>query len=220
MNRYKSIYGLVAGLMLAGSLFGHAALAQPPESSSGDNTTGVQVQVTDSGVFNALFCTPAGAASTLKVLTTDSNPTASAAGSASGQLAICYQDTKTYRPSFDTTISAGAFTGGPSTIPLSGFKIVNVYNVLQIQSGSTPDIGDIGQFVNEAYVGQGPPWPKAWTSPGNTLDSARKLQFGYAGIGTVGSLGAFDVSLVLPQGTQGGTYTSVMTLSIGLGSQP
>jgi hypothetical protein len=219
MNRYKSIFGLVAGLMLAGSLFGYTALAQPPESSSSDNTTDVQVQVTDSGVFNAFFCTPGGAASTLKVLTTDSNPTASSAGSASGQLAICYQDTKTYRPSFDTTISAGAFTGGPSTIPLSGFKIVNVYNVLQTQWGATPDIGDIGQFVNEAYVGQGAPWPKAWTSS-NTLDSSRKLQFGYAGIGTIASLGAFDVSLVLPQGTQNGTYTSLMTLSIIAGTQP
>jgi hypothetical protein len=58
-----------------------------------------------------------------------------------------------------------------------------------------------------------------WTT-NNTFDDQILLQFGYTGVGTGRSIGVFDVSLVLPTATQGGTYGSTLTLSIVAGTQP
>jgi hypothetical protein len=219
MNRFKSLFGLVLGLMLAASLLGPTALAQPPEPVDTGNVTTVSVTITETGVFDAYFCQVYGTASSGIDLTLNQAPTLGAPGLATGSLFICYTDTLAYRPSFDAQINAGAFTGGPSIIPLSGFKIDRTYNVIQQYWGSNPDYGDIGSFVNNAYQSQADPWPKAWTT-NNTLDTTRTVQFGYSGIGTATSYGQFDVSLVLPIGTQGGQYTSTLTLSIVAGTQP
>lgn len=227
MKRLKSLVGLAAGLMLAGSMLAAPALAQPPETSTGNNTTDVSVTFSSGGAFDAYFCQVLGSHSPSTSLNLVQAPTLATAGLAQGSLYICYDDSLPTRPAFHVDVSAGAFTGGTSTIPLSGFTIDRVYNVVQHYWGSpasTPpqaaDYGDIGQFVNDVYVAQNGTWPKAWSAPNNSFASPHHLQFGYAGVGTDYSYGQFDVSVVIPIGSFGGTYTSTMTLSLYAGENP
>lgn len=231
MKRFRSLFGLAAGLMLAGSMLATPALAQPPDSVDTGNQTAVQVTITETGKFDAFFCggytdgngnsASPGQYSSQTNLNLVQPPTLTQAGKATGTLAICYTDTLASRPHFDTYVSSTAFAGGPTTIPLSGFTVENVYNVTQANCtcGGPVRYGDIGQYVNQGYVGQGNPWPKAWTS-NNSFSGPIKLQFGYTGVGTGASVGTFDVELDLPIATQGGTYASTLTLSIQVGTQP
>jgi hypothetical protein len=231
MKRFKTLIGLAIGLMLAGSMMSAPALAQPPGDSSGNNTTNVSVTFERTGAFDAYFCVTQGEHNASTSLTVVQPPTLAGNGLATGQLIICYDDTLPDRPAFHVDVQAGAFTGGPSTIPLSGFNVEKTYNVIQNYYGgpstsnpTKPDYGDIGQFLNGAYVAQNgnppnPTWPMQWTS-NNNLGAGVHLQFGYAGVGTEFSYGQFDVSLVLPVTASGGTYTSTMTLSLYAGENP
>lgn len=231
MKRKTSILGLIAGLLLAGPLLGQSALAQFNGDDTDNNSTTVTVDIASGGIFDAFFCTQTDPADPTTVipsddasLTVDTAPTSSVAGVATGAVGICYDDTKTYRPSFDTTISSLDFTSGLNTIPSSNFKITQTYGVGQVQCSNHPicgavaGTGDIGAYQNEDYVDQTTgPWP--WTFD-QSLNEDRLVQFGYSGIGTIFSGGRVDVSLDLPIGTHPGTYESTLSLSIVLGSQP
>jgi hypothetical protein len=225
VKRFKALFGLAMGLMLASSLMAPAALAQyNGDSVDTGNQTSVSVTVTETGSFDALFCNSSGGYNASTSLSLTTAPTLTTPGLATGSLAICYNDPLAHRPSFDTYVSASAFGGGPTTIPLDGFKVDKTYNVIQQNCTCNGPVryGDIGQYLNGAYVAQGstgPGWPMQWSS-NNTFDGSIKLQFGYSGVGTGQSAGAFDVSLVLPTATRGGQYASTLTLSIVAGTQP
>jgi hypothetical protein len=230
VKRLKSLFGLAVGLMMAGSLMAPAALAQPSEPVDQGNKTVVSVTVTETGTFDAFFCggytdgngnsASPGEYSSGTSLSLVQPPTLTQAGKATGTLAICYVDTLASRPHFDTYVSSDGFAGGPTSIPLSGFTVERVYNVTQTNCtcGHTPRYGDIGQYVDQGYVGQGGTWPKAWTN-NNSFSAPVKLQFGYTGVGTGHSVGTFDVELDLPIATQQGNYATTLTLSIQVGTQ-
>jgi hypothetical protein len=228
MKRFKSIAGLAAGLLLAGTMLGQTALAQGlGDSVDTGNTTSVTVSIAATGSFDAYFCQALGTASPGIDLSLSQAPTLASPGLATGSLFICYTDTQAYRPGFRTQITAGAF-GGPSSIPLSGFKIDRSYNVVQHFWGSpassppqAADYGDIGTYVNNVDPNGQPATgsPATWTSS-NTLDTTRTVQYGWEGVGTDWSYGQFDVSVVIPIGTQGGEYSSSITLSIIPGTTP
>ncbi|HWK79967.1 MAG TPA: hypothetical protein VNP95_04330 [Thermomicrobiales bacterium] len=215
MNLKKSLMGAVAGLALVGSVAAPIASAQPAEDNTGNNTTTAYVEVYSTGVFDVFF--------TGGIDLGDANFNASSSSQTlNGSLALGYTDTKVQRPSFDVTVQATDFYNLSNfyitPIPASGFTITKTYNVAQQQWGANPDIGDIGAFQNEDYVAQNSgPWP--WTSD-NQLNTARRVNFGYAGIGTISSQGNFDVSLVVPNTTQAGAYQSTLTLTVIAGSQP
>ena len=222
MKPFKAFIGLALGLMLAGSLLGQSALAQPTENNGSNNSTTVSVTVVDNGVFDAFFCAPSLPITNTSSasLTVQSLPTLTTAGSATGTLAICYNDTKQYRPSFDVFLQSTDFTGGPNPIAAINFTIEKSYNVGQQFYGNSPiDYGDIGQYINDGFPPAQSSLPLPWTT-NKTLDVARNSQFGYSGVGTGVSLGAFDVKLVLPVGTEGGTYQSTLSLTINLSAQP
>jgi hypothetical protein len=222
MKRFKTLFGLVAGLTLAGSLLAPAALAQPSEGSTGNNSTTVWVVVDASGgVFDAYFCAGdlAGTPATSTTLMTNLQPTASTAGNATGQLVICYTDTKASRQAFETQISANNFSDGTHTIAKSNLSITSTTQVGQTQCSTATcvlpplaGVGDIGAYKNEAYVDQSTgPW--TW-SPGFDFSTSRRVQYGYGGIGTILSGGGVGLKLNLPAGTQPGAYSSQITISI------
>ena len=223
MKRRTSILGLIAGLMLAGSLLAQAALAQPPdETTTGNNSTSVSVTFFDNGVFDAYFCAPSLPITNTSSasLSVQSPPTLTSAGYATGTLAICYNDTKLYRPSFDVYLQSTDFTSGPNSIAASNFTIETSYNVGQQFYGNAPiDYGDIGEYINDGGIVAQSDLPEPWTFD-NSLDVARLSQFGYSGVGTGVSLGAFDVKLVLPVGKPAGTYQSTLSLTINASDQP
>jgi hypothetical protein len=224
MNLKKSLAGLFAGFALLGALAAPAALAQ----DAGTITVGV----TDPGVFNAYFCVPndpTGTHTTTYGLTQVQWPTAQANGKATGTLALCYQDTKSYRPSFDVKVAADNFRSSDASVytPITSvnFKITHTENVGQVQwdsmAGNTLGrIGDIGYYLNEADPPGGQHATNGNWTTANTFDVARKVHFGYSGRGTVASGGAFDVELTIPTGTTAGTYVSNITLTITPSSMP
>ncbi|MGN6031361.1 MAG: hypothetical protein ACTHQE_06820, partial [Thermomicrobiales bacterium] len=61
------------------------------------------------------------------------------------------------------------------------------------------------------------PW--TWTA-NQSLETARLVEFGYSGIGTIESTGKFDVSLDVPNTTEAGAYKATLTLTVIVGSQP
>jgi hypothetical protein len=216
MNLKKSFMGAVAGLALIGSLAAPMASAQPAESNSGNNQTTATVTITDTGIFDVYFGNASVSLGTVPMNNTSTTTYAP------GSLVIAYTDTKAYRPNFNIKMNATAFTNTTNsalTIPASNFRITATYNVGQTLYGNSPiDYGDIGYFVNNAYPsGQAAVSP--WTA-NNTLDTNPTVHFGYAGVGTTSSGGQVDVSLQIPTGTQAGTYTSTMTLTVIAGTQP
>lgn len=215
MSTRRTIAALVLGFMLLTTMGAQTAFAQVTESNQGNNSTDVDVTVTDGGIFDAYFCDSSGPL-TQTSLTQTTAPTVNAAGAADGTLIICYTDTKIARPSFDVDVTALNFINGPNSIPSSGFTVEYTYNVLQLSFGA--GVGDIGYFVNDAYVAQNPAG-QGWTANQN-LDVGRTVNFGFSGQGTIASGGVFDVGLVIPAATPPGTYTSDVTLSILVGSQP
>jgi hypothetical protein len=231
MKRIKSIAGLAAGLMMAGSMLAPAALAQYGGDGTGNNTTTVAVTFNDPGAFDAYFCAPTDAqasGSSWAGLTSVTAPTLTTPGSASGALAICYTDTKLQRPSFDVSIQSSDFTGDNTgaTIGAENFTIVTTYNVAQGLWGSSPDYGDVGSYINDGVDpsdiggGQHATLPYTWLSGTNSLDEDRLIQFGYSGIGTQWSNGKFDVNLVLPLGIPGDTYKSTLEMKVLPSDQP
>lgn len=234
MKIRNKLLTIVAALVLMASAAVPIALA--------DDDQTVSVEVNDVGQFDARLCNGLAVlasytgdpedlealaayleANILEVvntpLTVQSHPTATVAGLATGTLSICYLDTKSYRAAFHATLSATNFLKTPSgTIASSNFKIVHNYHVLQQQWGA--GIGNIG------YTTDAPGFPVAQVPAGaewsvnNSLDAARWVNFGYAGIGTGGSISGVDVELTLPPGTEAGIYYSTVTLSIIPGVQP
>jgi hypothetical protein len=174
-----------------------------------DDTESATVIVTDGGTFAATFCNAVTLGETVA-------PTAGTAGTATGSFAICYQDTESNRANFNIQVVASNFTSGPNTIAASNLKVTKAYNVIQTQWGLS--IGNIGYFANNAYVAQNPAGA-AWTS-NNALDTAKTVNFGYAGRGTIASQGTLDIELNLPAGTASGTYVSTLTLTVIPGTQP
>lgn len=216
MNLKKSLTGAIAGLALVGSIAAPIASAQYAGDDTSNNTTTVSLTVANDGVFDVYFYL--GDIS----LGTATFNSASSTQTLNGAMGLGYTDTKAARPSFDVLIQSTDFlneaNNATTPIPSSGFKITKTYNVLQGQWGSDPDIGDIGAFKDELYVAQsGGPW--SWTT-NNTLNGNRRVNFGYAGIGTNWSIGYFDVSLDVPNTTASGDYQSTMTLTVIAGSQP
>jgi hypothetical protein len=208
MNLKKSLAGLFAGFALLGALAAPAALA------ADDTATGTVV-VTDGGVLTVAFCQVSNYTHPGDfTLTQVTAPTAYAAGTATGSLQICYIDTKTYRPSFEVSVSASNFESGSNIITSDNFTVTKTYNVGSIHyDGQAGPVGEIGYFQNNAYVtpqlSAGAPW-----TFDNDFSTSRTLQFGYGGRGTEGSAGKVDVSLKLPAATLAGTYTSNLTLTV------
>jgi hypothetical protein len=213
MNVKKTLAGFIAGFALIGSLATPVAIAS---EIGGQEVTTATVAISNGGVFNATFCNSVS-------MTETTAPMANAPGAAIGSLNLCYTDTKSQRPAFDATLVSSDFTLSTNvnkTIPASNLKVLKTYNVLQTQwdSGFPLDIGDIGYFVNGGYLAQSSAGA-TWTA-NNTLESAKTVNFGYSGVGTVASIGGMDLGLNIPAGTTPGTYVSQLTLSIIVGSQP
>lgn len=218
MNLKKSFMGAVAGLALVGSIAAPIASAQPAESDYSNNSTTAYVNVHTGGAFDVYF-----SSSNLNFGDVVFDAQHNQAVTRDGAVVIAYVDTLVNRPSFNVQMQASDFVAGGPYFSSSNLKVTRVYNVQQGQWGGTPggpdDIGDIGAFVNNGYVGQGGPWPKAWTAA-NELNVAKTVQFGYSGIGTVWANGQVDVSLSIPPTATAGNYTSTVTLTVIAGTQP
>jgi hypothetical protein len=214
MNLKKSLAGLAAGFALVGTLAAPAAMAS---DIGGSAITTASVSIVDNGVFDVHFC---GALA----LNTATQPTAGTAGYAQGGLSICYTDTKLQRPAFDVTLGSDQLSSGSNHIAASNLIVVWTYNVQQQQWDGAPavahrfDVGDIGYFVDDHYVAQNNAG-QGWTT-NNTLDTNPTVNFGYHGVGTISSTGAMEIGLNIPSGTQAGTYSSQLTLSVVTGTQP
>lgn len=216
MNLKKSVFGTIAGLALVGTLAAPAVMAQAVEDGPKSNTATASVTVTDNGIFDVYFYS---GDFNLSGVTLNAD---TSVGTATGSFTIGYDDTKAFRPKFDVTVNASSFALTSNTshqIPSTGFTIERTYNVGQTHYGNSPiDYGDIGYFVDEAYP-SGQAASTQWTS-NNTLDTARRVQFGYQGVGTTLSGGKVDVALKVPNTTVPGTYNSTLTLSVVAGTQP
>lgn len=222
MKLKSKVLGVVAATAIGMSLMSPIAIAQYAGDDAGDNTTSITVNVETPGVFNVYFSE--GEFNLDDVTLTAEDPS----GVAEGQLVIMYDDTKADRPAFDVTITSSRFSnnsapnsGNPNMqISAEGFSVTKTYNVGQTQWG--PTIGNIGFFVDNAYVANtGPNMSNGvWTPGGNNLRDGATVNFGYAGIGTILSGGAVDVALDVPNTTVGGAYTSTMTLTVIAGTQP
>lgn len=228
MNLKKSLMGTVAGLALVGSLAAPVVAGDINDDTT-NNTAPVTVYVGTTGAFDASFSGgisfsdanfQAGQSNTVKL---------------TGDFNIHYLDTYVDRPSFDLYVRSTAFVNqdGAGSIPASAFTIVGVENVRQDQWGGVTgpldpkgpnadghgDIGDIGQFVNDAYVDQST-LPQPWTPEAYSFSDWRKLQFGYAGVGTITSDALVHTQLAVPPTTPTGHYLSTLTLTVVAGTQP
>jgi hypothetical protein len=236
VNIRKSLLSTAAAIGLMVSVAAPMVLAD--DTTTNNSTNAVVEVIPAAGVFDVKFC----AASTN--LSVGTQPNASP-GSATGTLSICYEDTKVDREAFTVAMSAGDFTNGANVIDSSNFRVVRLYNLGQYQwgnSGSTHnvcdghnhgytgctetvppangDIGDIGYIYDS-----GATTPQNVTggiprTTNNSLETGSNVHFGYAGVGTISSLGNVDVKLTIPGGTPGGQYTSNVTLSVTMGSMP
>ena len=155
-------------------------------------------------------------------LNTGSDPTANSAGNATGYFTVCYtNDTKSFREHFDATVSSTDFSDGAGhSIPASNFTVTQTNNVSQDQWTSQPSqaglprIGDIGFKADNGSIPAQSSGFSAW-GPGKSLGGGgQTVQFGYAGRGTLNSHGIVNTALNIPSGTQAGTYTSDLTVSI------
>ncbi len=208
MNLRKSLFTGLAAVGLMASVAAPVALAQ----TSGNAGTGTAtVVITDTGVFDIHFCDDSVS------LTQDVAPIAGTDGSASGALAICYVDTKSYRTNFDVDLSATDFTGNGTnddTIPASDFKVTYTGNVGsgQWSSGVGYLIGDIGHFVNDAYPSSQA--GAAWTTNNDLSGAGRTVNFAYQGEGTSWAVSDISVGLTIPSSTDPDTYQSTLTLTV------
>jgi hypothetical protein len=208
MNLRKSLFTGLAAVGLMASLAAPTALAQ----TSGNAGTGTAtVVITDTGVFDIYFCDDSVS------LVQDVAPTAGTDGSASGALAICYVDTKSYRTNFDVDLSSTDFTGtgaNDDIIPASDFKVTYTANVSSAQwsSGVGYPIGDIGHFVNDAYPSSQA--GAAWTANNNLAGAGRTVNFAYQGEGTIAAQSNLNVALTIPSSTDPDTYQSTLTLTV------
>ncbi len=229
MNLKKALVTGIAAIGLMASIAAPGALAQtspPTESSSGNNSTIAYVAVITPGAFDVYF----GVSSfDLSAVTLDAS---SPEGAAAGNFIVYYTDSLANRPNFNVTLTASDFTHttvSGASIDNAGFTIAGAYNVRQDQCGGPErpvssgcnnihQIGDIGYFVNNTG-GHSQAAFTPWTAL-NTLDSARTIQFGYEGVGTITSDGRIDVALDVPANTVAGIYQSSLTLSVIAGTQP
>lgn len=215
MNIKKSVAGLVAGFALIGSIAAPAAMAS---DIGGSTTADATVTIVDSGVFDVHFCGDL----TFEASRTTS-PSPAAAGYAQGVLSICYTDTKLQRSNFNVNLHTSPFTSGSNTIAANNLFVVWTYNVVQQLWDGAPavqhhfDVGDIGYFADNHYVGQNNAG-QGWVT-NNHLDTDKTVNFGYAGVGTMMSQGDMEIGLTIPNGTQAGTYTSTLTLTVVAGTQ-
>jgi hypothetical protein len=230
MNLRKSLVTGLAAIGLMVSIASPTLAAPPTETDGSNNGTTSSVEVSGGGEFDAYFCGDNN-------LTEQSAPTASSAGSATGTLTICYDDTLSYHDGFDTTIQATTpFTSvdalGDTPIPAALFKITMLHNVGQLHWSSDghslldaddpnyhPEVADPGYYdENGSVPNQNTPGFVAW-SASNSLEQARTVQFSYNGTGSVAAGGEIDVALTIPQGTSPGNYTTNLTLTIVAGGQ-
>jgi hypothetical protein len=244
MRLKRTLVSAIAALGLSASLMAPVALAQPTQSQAdGSDTTTATVNVSaPGGSFDVYF------ESTTLSLTDVTLSALTPNGTSTGTFRLRYTDTLPDRPEFDVTVGADDFTSGSNTIPASGFKITRTANVTQFQwgnpggvnnaycySGQNPNplydpalctaypppvdsnIGDIGYFQDGTYQGQN---SENWTANAPGLDTATKVHYGRHGVGTQWSYGDVDVELEVPDGTPGGTYSSLLTLSVVTGTQP
>ena len=231
MNIKKSLAGLFAGFALLGSIAAPTAMAADP-------TATISVDVQNPGVFTPYFCALSGGANLVDgldpsdvvgtgsyALTIGSQPTATTAGSATGAVGICYDDTKSFRPSFDASISADPFWNSAHTVSISAsnFSVVTTTKVGQHQWSSqnpptTSGIGDIG-YTKDGNDPGGQFGGATW-SPGHTLDQWQRVHFAYAGRGTVVSLGGVGLALNIPSGIPAGHFETTLTLSLTMGPTP
>ena len=205
MKIRTSLAGLIAILTLAGALFG------PMVKQA--SATPITVIVGDNGAFTVELCNESDDQLHLSVQT---QPTASTDGYATGDIYICIHDDRSFRPSFEVDLHSSNLTSGPNTITADHFKLTYSDRVLQRQWAaknppSTTGIGDIGYFIDDAYVAQGSGGP--WTT-NNSLETARTIMFGYSGRGTILSVGHVNFGLEIPAGTIPGSYASDLTVSV------
>lgn len=207
MNLRKLVAPVALSVGLFGSILAPVALANPVDQID------VIVNVTGGGTFDVSFCAESGATHVdllpgdAYALTQQTAPTAATAGLATGELTVCYTDTKNDREAFDLQLSSGNFvldTDASKTIAASNFQIKQTDAVVMTQSSTTvTGVGDI-----TATAGTGP-----WLA-NNTLDTARTIHSGAAGIGTDSSYGDVQVDLIIPSGSIAGDYTAEVTITV------
>ncbi len=198
MNKRRSILAFAICFALLALTGLQVARADNDDDNLGNNSVTAAVSVAAGGVFDAYFCDPAG------ILNVTSGPlgavtltsTSTEVTVTTGNLVICYLDSKPLRPEFRTYIQSGNFSdGGSNSLPASGFKVTKAFWVLQSQWSSknppaTTGIGDIGEYngaggQNQKDGGTGPlTWYGAWAPGTGSLDVWRHVHYGWEGRGT------------------------------------
>jgi hypothetical protein len=228
MNFKTKAFGLVAAVGLA------LGIAAPTLADTTSNTATVTVGLTENGVF-AVSITGASLSNT----TTNAATT----GSSTGSLTIVYQDTKSFRAGFDTTLYADDFTSslaipygsGNYGLDATNFFITRNYDSAHGRwSSQGPRIGDIGPTSrgSENDHSGGPyttPGYHNWTNAAdNNLDSTSPplVGFGFRGPGTAGSANTngstqlINIQLNPPAGQPATTYTTTLHVTVTFGWDP
>jgi hypothetical protein len=226
MRLKRTLVSAIAALGLAASVMTPVALAQsapPTENGSNGNTSPSTISIEDNGVFDVYFYSTDLAFGTQYLNADDPEKTVN------GSFIIGYDDSRAWRPGFTVTVQAnddsrGQTNSASNVIPVSGFEITRTEKIGQTQwggPGSTAgsggqafDVGDIGYLVDESTSGvdqqaAGKDW-----SDGFSLDQARKVQFGYEGVGTIASGGNVLVELEIPVGTAPDNYRTTLVLTV------
>jgi hypothetical protein len=201
MNFKYKVLGFVAAIGMSIGLAGPALADKTADSAN------VSVKLTEDGAFavniesNVALLPKGVSAISTGVVTT-------------GQIAIFYTDTKSYRNGFTTDLGADdlesqsltqPLVGGPYTIAASNLTVTRDYNPAQGRwtSVSPFRIGDIGtvdsgtfthpagEFCNtgSGALDSGNVGFFAWTAPGNSLDTNRTIACADPGPGTAGTHG-------------------------------
>lgn len=223
MNIRRTLLAGALTLGLLGSIAAPAVIAA--------DTADVEVEIGIGGTFAVVIC-DAGELSDNGIVTDQEgvivlddveNPTASAAGSATGGFLVCYQDDVSYRTEgFVTLLSVDDFESetAPTTIANTNLKILGTTGIAQGQwTSGNPNglvIGDIGTLVDQADPGGQPnPWyTEMWWTDNNSFGGDVRVHYGLSGVGTIWSAGSVGVELSIPVGTVPGVYTSVVTATV------
>lgn len=221
MNLKKSILSfMAAGSILAGGFAGVAAQ---------DTSTTGTVTVNDGGTFDAFFCSATSLTAAGASFGPGSVTSSAPSGALSGNLTICYTDSKLNRETYRTSVDATNFTSGTNSIAASNLKITRVDNPGQGKWGS--GIGNVSALdpngvsssngadweVNNAFgsgslevhvlwPGMGTASEYYWTYPDSPYD--------YDVRSSNGAWGEINMELVVPAGTQSGTYTNEFTITM------
>jgi hypothetical protein len=211
MNLRKTLLAGALTLGLIGSIIAPAVTT----AQSASDTVYVTVNIEASGTFNAAFC-----AADAYPLTIGTTPTTWSAGTATGTIGICYEDTISFRNGFTATVGTTDFTSTNAPIntpiPAANLKVTGTANVAQGHWSSDSHnhpikLGDIGHYVNNVYPSSQATAP--WTS-NQSFATPRTVNFGWSGPGVEWAQGWFGVELAIPELTSPGAYASVLTLTI------